>query len=642
MLWSDATEYTVANPVFAAGWHSFKLGNGVLLSPDTYVVMIHSFEGNDTETKILKIPQDCDKGTYYATGQLTAKSGNNDGDLLLRILLENRAPEIANVKDTIYVTEGLSYSQTITATDADGDVLTLAALTLPSWLTFTDNGGGKGTLAGIVPAAVGMAYEVVITATDPEKASDKENFTVIIQKYPDPIFITEPVLNVNQGQPYSYTAKAINVYDDAALTVDDKSAALPEGITATSNADGSLTLAGTPTVPGEYTIKLQASFSVNSIVNRTVTQTFDIEVYTNIAPVIDPLANERLYVGEAYMALASATDINGDPLTFSLTGPEWLSIDAATGEIMGTPDASGEYEVTVSVSDGSLSDEVTYTITVIADNTPPVFDTHADETAVVGVAKSIVVTATDADGDALYITGINKPTWLRLVSNNNTAGAVTLIGTPEPAHVGTSVVELQVSDGVDVGTLTFNVTVAANQAPSVSLNLPGLSVGDVESFTIDISDPEGDWITFKALAVPAWIDYEVIRDASGKIVAVECVAMPTEMNVVDGDDLVEVEVTDGYNVVVVSETINFDIDPLGINDLEAMVKVYPNPAADYLKVENAANTTVVLYNVLGQVVFSTGINSSLETLDVSRFNKGTYMLKIISGDQSVVKSIVLQ
>jgi hypothetical protein len=279
---------------------------------------------------------------------------------------------------------------------------------------------------------------------------------------------------------------------------------------------------------------------------------------------------------------------------------------------------------------------------VIADNTPPVFDTHADETAVVGVAKSIVVTATDADGDALYITGINKPTWLRLVSNNNTAGAVTLIGTPEPAHVGTSVVELQVSDGVDVGTLTFNVTVAANQAPSVSLNLPGLSVGDVESFTIDISDPEGDWITFKALAVPAWIDYEVIRDASGKIVAVECVAMPTELNVVDGVDLVEVEVSDGYNVVVVSEEIEFDIDPLGIVDLEAMVKVYPNPAADYLRVENAANTTVVLYNVLGQVVFSTGINSSLETLDVSRFNKGTYMLKIISGDQSVVKSIVLQ
>ncbi|MGA0846471.1 MAG: LamG-like jellyroll fold domain-containing protein, partial [Luteolibacter sp.] len=66
----------------------------------------------------------------------------------------------------------------------------------------------------------------------------------------------------------------------------------------------------------------------------------------------------------------SATDPNGDPLTFSyLNGPSWLSI-APTGELSGTPsrEDAGQQSWTVSVSDGvNPAVETIIYLTVLAD-----------------------------------------------------------------------------------------------------------------------------------------------------------------------------------------------------------------------------------------------------------------------------------
>ena len=55
----------------------------------------------------------------------------------------------------------------------------------------------------------------------------------------------------------------------------------------------------------------------------------------------------------------SATDVDNDPLTFSVNGePNWLDIDAVSGALTGTPQLGdvGTYPgIVVSVSDGSLS-----------------------------------------------------------------------------------------------------------------------------------------------------------------------------------------------------------------------------------------------------------------------------------------------
>ena len=100
---------------------------------------------------------------------------------------------------------------------------------------------------------------------------------------------------------------------------------------------------------------------------------------SNQAPVLDPIADQTNEQFETVSLTASATDPNGDVLTFSATGlPDGLSMNPTTGEMSGTLTASlGTYPVSVSVQDdGSplLSDQVNFTWTVIDPNQddPPV------------------------------------------------------------------------------------------------------------------------------------------------------------------------------------------------------------------------------------------------------------------------------
>lgn len=80
---------------------------------------------------------------------------------------------------------------------------------------------------------------------------------------------------------------------------------------------------------------------------------------SNSAPTISGVPSSSVLMGEEYSFTPSATDVDNDPLTFSVNGePTWLDIDADSGALTGTPVLAdvGTYPgITVSVSDGSLS-----------------------------------------------------------------------------------------------------------------------------------------------------------------------------------------------------------------------------------------------------------------------------------------------
>ncbi len=64
------------------------------------------------------------------------------------------------------VTEGEAYSYTATATDVEsGSALTFSGLTVPSWLTFVDNGDGTATLSG-TPSASDIGTSAVSLQVD--------------------------------------------------------------------------------------------------------------------------------------------------------------------------------------------------------------------------------------------------------------------------------------------------------------------------------------------------------------------------------------------------------------------------------------------------------------------------------------------
>ena len=86
----------------------------------------------------------------------------------------------------------------------------------------------------------------------------------------------------------------------------------------------------------------------------------------NSAPVFSTdITNQTNTVGDTASLDADATDADTDPLTYSATDlPAGVTIAPATGVISGTITAAGTHDVTITVSDGTLSATDTFTWTV--------------------------------------------------------------------------------------------------------------------------------------------------------------------------------------------------------------------------------------------------------------------------------------
>jgi len=132
----------------------------------------------------------------------------------------------------------------------------------------------------------------------------------------------------------------------------------------------------------------------------------------NHAPTITsaPITTATVDVLYTYDLNATDTDV-GDTLTYSLTTkPSGMTISFSTGVISWTPtfDQIGDNNVTVEVSDGSLSDNQNFIVTV--DESPeyapdvnhsPVITSTPVTSATKDQLYSYNVNATDSDGDIL-------------------------------------------------------------------------------------------------------------------------------------------------------------------------------------------------------------------------------------------------
>ncbi len=128
--------------------------------------------------------------------------------------------------------------------------------------------------------------------------------------------------------------------------------------------------------PGFYML-----FAFNSAGTPAVAPIVRVGVAANPNPAVTPvLANPGNQSGQAGTPLSlqlSATDPNGDPLTYGASGlPSGLSVNTATGAITGTPSAGGTFNVVVSATDGVNTDSEAFVWTIAQGapfvlNTPP-------------------------------------------------------------------------------------------------------------------------------------------------------------------------------------------------------------------------------------------------------------------------------
>lgn len=227
---------------------------------------------------------------------------------------------------------------------------------------------------------------------------------------------------------------------------------------------------------------------------------------TNTAPVIAGVPSTNATVGTVYTFQPSASDADGNTLTYSIVGkPAWASFSSTTGRLTGAPTAAGTFSgIRISVSDGTTSASLpSFSIVVRSvGNRAPVISGTPTTTVAAGTAYSFQPTATDADGNTLGFSIANKPTW---ASFSTTTGR--LSGTPTAAAVHAGIV-ISVSDGTVTTSLpafTLTVTGAANAAPTISGSpTTSIAAGTTYTFSPVSSDADGDALTFTITNKPAW------------------------------------------------------------------------------------------------------------------------------------------
>ena len=206
------------------------------------------------------------------------------------------------------------------------------------------------------------------------------------------------------------------------------------------------------------------------------------------------------------IATIAATDPDGDTLTYSVTDTDF-EIDANTGVLTfknpptydSATAANNTKTVTVTVSDGALSDTVVVTITVTAPavgpNNAPTFvdasDAEISALAVSVVENTTAVTtlkATDADAGASLtysITGGRDAGLFEITDGTTNLVFKTAPDFEAPGSAATTpsniyVVEVTVTDGTDTDVLTLTVTVtdANDVAPTITSGATGAALAE--------------------------------------------------------------------------------------------------------------------------------------------------------------------
>jgi hypothetical protein len=380
-------------------------------------------------------------------------------------------------------------------------------------VTLNDNGDGTGSL-GVTPAFQHAGtYLVTVTVTDSGGLSASQGFQLVVENVNRPPVLA-PIGNqsVDEGAVLTFDISAMDPDGD---DLSFSAANLPTGAIFVDNGDGTGTFDWTPgfTQAGNHSVTFIVNDSGSPVASASETITITVG-NVNRPPVLQPIGNLNVEEGMELAFTISATDPDGDALSLDIANPPagaaFTDNGNGTASFAWTPlyTQSGNYAVTFIVTDSGVpvaSDSEAITITVGNVNRPPVLDIIGNRSIDEGVELSLVLTASDPDGDGLNFSGADLPEGSVLSDNGD--GTANFNWTPGFAQSGNYEMTFIVTDdGVPMASdsETITVTVGDVNRPPVLNTIGNRSVdeGGELAFNITASDPDGDLIAISALGLP--------------------------------------------------------------------------------------------------------------------------------------------
>ncbi|MBT8401662.1 MAG: tandem-95 repeat protein, partial [Rhodothermia bacterium] len=514
---NDAPGFT-SSPVTAATQDVAYAYNATTSDPDGDAVTITAvtkpawlaFADNDDGTATLSgTPSNSDVGVHAVTLRVSDGSLTEDQSFSITVSDVNEAPAFTSSPVTAAVQDS-PYSYTITASDPDGNALSFSAPTLPAWLTLMDQGDGTATLSG-TPADSNVGSHPVVLRVSDGTLTDEQSFSVVVANVNDaPTFTSTPVTSATQDSPYSYAITTEDVDgDDLAITAET----LPAWLAFADAGDGTATLNGTPTNTeiGVHPVTLRVSDG-----SLSTEQNFSITVNNqNDPPAITSTPVTEATEDVTYVYNLTATDPDpGTSLAYSApTLPIWMALfdnGDGTATLTGTPRDRhvGDHAVVISVTDGLLSDQQSFSVTVSNVNDPPVFVSSPVTAATQDEVYLYDVDVSDEDGDPIVFTAPVLPGWLTLTDNDD--GTATLRGTPTNDDIGVHSVVIRTSDGTVAVDQSFSVTVANVNDPPIFTSAPVTEGTEDEAYqyAVTAADPDaGSSVTLSATTLPSWLTF---------------------------------------------------------------------------------------------------------------------------------------
>ncbi len=339
-------------------------------------------------------PVDADDLNQYL--RVTIDYTDSHGDQMLVAVSRNRVqpapvsnevPTFPNAAESRSVREnarvGATVGAPVTATDDDpGDVL---VYTMSANDFFTIN----SSTGQILVATLGLDHEedethgVDVTATDPSGAFASTSVTITVEDVNEPPVAEPDTVTTDEDTetaPIDVLANDVDPDDGDTLVV---TAGRPANGTATVNTDATDTdynrITYTPNADFNgrdsftYTVRDSGNLSATATVTVTVNAINDPPTFPAgpLTRTVPPTATAGATVG----APVTATDVDGEPLTYGLTGGNGaFEIDEHTAQITVTGSVTLEegtdYVVTVTATDPA-SATATATVTITARNAPP-------------------------------------------------------------------------------------------------------------------------------------------------------------------------------------------------------------------------------------------------------------------------------